>query len=73
MPYTRLKAANDGGVRAFLLAFYDRNPAEELTIGDIAVKTGKSRITVAKALQVMRDKGEIESVHVVRLPSGKRQ
>jgi len=54
-------------LREQLLEYFRANQCEELTLDDIAVKFDKSKRTVETVVADMREKGLLETVHVVRL------
>lgn len=54
------------GLPARLLAFFEANPDEELSRTDIETKFSVCESTVQNALQEMRNRGQIVSVHVYR-------
>lgn len=57
------------GLASRVLAYFERNPDEELTIEQAAVKFDAPVPTVRNALRYLRELGKIENVRVVRLPA----
>lgn len=57
------------GLASRMLAFFEHNPEEELTIAQAAVKFDAPAATVRNALRYLRELGKIENVRVVRLPA----
>ena len=51
-----------GRIRAFFAA----NPDEELTYSDIMAKFGLTHVESRKAVKLLRDRKQLETVHVIR-------
>jgi transposase len=59
-------------LRIRLLAYFDANPDEELSRGDIAVKFSVSTKTVDLVLSQLKKSGQLEPVHAWRRPDSPR-
>ena len=52
---------------ARLMRFFNENPGEELTYADIEVKFGVTYHNVSSTVNRLKQLGQLDSVHVVRL------
>jgi len=52
-----------------IAAFFERNPSEELTYDDIAIKFNCTLRQAHMAVSYLRQRGEVESTLVIRLTS----
>lgn len=69
---TTLGLRRKDSVSSRLMAFFDANPDEELTIGQAAVKLDVSHVAVHNAVAQLSRDGKLERANVVRIP-GKRR
>ncbi len=70
-PAKPARRRHPNGVIARLVAFFEANPDEELTVNDIVEKFGSCRRTVENALYTARQDGEpLEIVRLVRRKRG---
>ena len=58
------------GVEAKLRAFFAANPDEELTYSDMLTKFECSRRRLEDAIRELKQDGEFESIHVIRVARG---
>lgn len=64
---TRAGMKQCDGVQRRLEEFFGANPQEELTYADIVVKFGGTYRSAHSAVARLQARGELESVHVIRL------
>lgn len=55
--------------RARVLAFFDANPDEELTHADFRAKFQMPEWAAKDVVKDMRQRGELESIYVIRRPA----
>lgn len=59
----------ESSLMASLRRFFADNPDEELSYRDIAAKFDTTVEYARDAVKLLKDRGELESIHVIRLPS----
>lgn len=69
---TRLGIRTGEALDRRILAYFEANPDEELSFGDIAAKFSTSEQYACQMARRLLERGELEHVNVLRLPPSAR-